>query len=89
MTIAVLSLWLSVGGAYMYSQRNARNDVYEVCTTRAYGWPYPWKIENCECDGKGGLTELDPSAHYWNGGIVLLSALVAAGCFRLLLKACL
>lgn len=33
-----------------------RNDFYEFCTTRAYGYPFAWRIDNCLCDGRGGRT---------------------------------
>jgi hypothetical protein len=30
---------------------NAENDFFQFCTTKAYGWPAPWKIDYCECEG--------------------------------------
>ncbi len=27
-----------------------RNPFFEFCTTRAYGWPLPWRIDYCPCD---------------------------------------
>jgi hypothetical protein len=27
------------------------NDFFQFCTTKAYGWPAPWKIDYCECEG--------------------------------------
>ena len=29
----------------------AKNDFFQFCTTKAYGWPAPWKIDYCECEG--------------------------------------
>lgn len=26
------------------------NDLFQFCTTKAYGWPTPWKIDYCECE---------------------------------------
>jgi len=50
------------GSALLYSLKAARNDFFEYCTTKAYGLPLPWKIENCECDGRGGQTAY-PAEH--------------------------
>lgn len=30
---------------------NTENDFFQFCTTRAYGWPAPWRIKYCECEG--------------------------------------
>ena len=30
---------------------NTENDFFQFCTTKAYGWPAPWKIDYCECEG--------------------------------------
>lgn len=30
---------------------NVENDFFQFCTTKAYGWPTPWKIDYCECEG--------------------------------------
>jgi hypothetical protein len=27
------------------------NGYFEFCTTKAYGWPAPWKIDYCLCEG--------------------------------------
>ena len=27
------------------------NDFFQFCTTKAYGWPAPWRIDYCECEG--------------------------------------
>jgi hypothetical protein len=67
-----------LGGWYVYSHRDSRNDSYEFCTTRACGRPFPWKIENCECDGRGGLTEMPASSKVLNAGAVLVFASLLA-----------
>jgi hypothetical protein len=40
-----------VAGAIVTSLAKSENLCYEFCTTKAYGWPTPWKIEYCECEG--------------------------------------
>ena len=82
--IFVFLLSALTGGAYVYSRRDARNGDYEFCTTRAYGWPFATRIDHCECDGRGGLTEHLAAAKYWNAGAVLLFAEMMAGCVYLL-----
>jgi hypothetical protein len=86
--IAIFVLTLLVSGSYVYSQRNARNSFGEFCTTRVYGWPFPTRIENCECDGHGGLTEFPPHARLWNAGAVLIFSMVAAGGSCLVVRFC-
>lgn len=29
----------------------AENDLFQFCTTKAYGWPVPWQMDYCECEG--------------------------------------
>jgi hypothetical protein len=29
----------------------SENDFFQFCTTKAYGWPAPWRIDYCECEG--------------------------------------
>ena len=84
-TIAVFSVTLAIASAYVYSQREARNRSYEYCTTRAYGWPFPSRIDNCECDGHGGLTEYPRHAKIWNAGSALMLSVVVAGAAQMLL----
>ena len=85
-TIAVFLLTLLISGSYVYSQRTARNQFEEYCTTRAYGWPFPNRIEHCECDGKGGLTEHRPFASIWNASTALAFSMLTVGAFRFSLK---
>jgi hypothetical protein len=85
-TITVFVLTLLISGSYVYSQRNARNSFGEFCTTRIYGWPFPTRIDNCECDGHGGLTEYPPQAHLWNASTVLICSTLTAGGSHLLTK---
>lgn len=77
---------LLVGSLLLYSQRHARNDYFEYCTTKAYGLPYPWRIENCPCDGRGGLTEHPTEAKLWNGMAVLMFAGAFSGASLLLFR---
>lgn len=76
-TLGIFLASLLAGSLLVYSQRNARNDYFEYCTTKAYGFPYPWLIENCPCDGRGGLTEYPTQAKLWNA----MAALALAGVF--------
>jgi len=45
----------------------ARNGLWELCTTRAYGFPFPWYVAPCPC-ARG-----EPSFHpmYWLGNLAL------------------
>ena len=52
-----------------------RNPSFEFCTTKAYGYPMPWRVDNCLCDGKDGRTEF-PVVH---AGVNLATIGVAAG----------
>jgi hypothetical protein len=74
--ILLFLISMVVGGLLIYSTRHARNDLYEYCTTRAFGWPFPWRIDHCECDGQGGLTEFPPSTLAKNSCAVILFATV-------------
>ena len=85
-TIAVFVVTLLISGSYVYSQRSARNSLYEFCTTRAYGWPFAWQIDNCECDGQGGQTEFPPLAKIWSASAALMLSVVAAGTAHLALR---
>jgi len=38
-------------GAIEAAFANTENDFFQFCTTKAYGWPAPWKIDYCECEG--------------------------------------
>ena len=38
-------------GALEVALAKTENDFFQFCTTKAYGWPAPWKIEYCECEG--------------------------------------
>ncbi|WP_157211029.1 hypothetical protein [Verrucomicrobium spinosum] len=76
-TLVIFLTSLLAGSLLVCSQRNARNGYFEYCTTKAYGFPYPWLIENCPCDGRGGLTEHPTQAKLWNA----MAALALAGVF--------
>jgi hypothetical protein len=38
-------------GVIVTSLANSENKFYQFCTTKAYGWPTPWKVEYCKCEG--------------------------------------
>jgi len=48
------------------------NDFFQFCTTKAYGWPAPWRIDYCECEGARTTYPI-------TGKIVNLSAIVGGG----------
>lgn len=83
-TIFVFLLSLLLVGFSVYSLRHTRNDFYEFCTTKAFGWPFAWRIDNCECDGQGGLTEFPSSTLAMNSGAVLAIGIVTASLFHFL-----
>lgn len=68
----VFLMALAAAGLVLYSQRN--NEYPDYCTTKAYGWPLPWRIDNCECDGRGGLTEYPTESVVWNLSLALAGA---------------
>ncbi|MEM9018539.1 MAG: hypothetical protein AAGC68_16130, partial [Verrucomicrobiota bacterium] len=42
---------LIAAGAVEASLAQSRNTLFEFCTTKAYGWPAPWRMDYCECGG--------------------------------------
>lgn len=44
--VAILAI-----GALEAALAKSENDFFQFCTTKAYGWPAPWAIEYCECEG--------------------------------------
>ena len=48
------------------------NDFFQFCTTKAYGWPAPWRIDYCECEGA-------KTAYPTTSAIVNLSAVAGGG----------
>jgi hypothetical protein len=68
----VFAMALSAAGLFLYLQRNSSNTMYEYCTTKAYGVPFPWRIDNCECDG--GQTEYPMDSVVWNASLALAGA---------------
>ena len=60
----------------------ARNDFWEYCTTKAYGFPMPWYIDHCLC-GKGQFA-VNPlfcsiNLMLWVGSSLLLVCLINSG----------
>ncbi|MGJ8696205.1 MAG: hypothetical protein ACSHYF_07795 [Verrucomicrobiaceae bacterium] len=72
--LMVFFLVVVVGGVVLFSLKGGRNLFFEYCTTKAYGFPFPWKIENCECDGRGGETVYPLGNRVINVGFVVMSA---------------
>lgn len=50
------------------------NDFFQFCTTKAYGWPAPWKIEYCLCE-KDAI-ESPASSIIVNIGLIVISGLI-------------
>ena len=42
---------IAVAGSLVVVFAKVENDFFQFCTTKAYGWPAPWKIDYCECVG--------------------------------------
>lgn len=64
-TLFLASLLLAVSASTVF----VRNGFFEFCTTSAYGFPFPWKIDYCPC----GRESPPYSPWYWslNIGIAL------------------
>jgi hypothetical protein len=60
-------------GSLVAVMARSENDSFQFCTTKAYGWPAPWKIDYCECEG--GQTTYPPLSAIINVGLILASGL--------------
>jgi hypothetical protein len=40
-----------MAGSVVAAFAKTENDFFQFCTTKAYGWPAPWRIDYCECEG--------------------------------------
>jgi len=49
--------------ALMLSTLSHRNDAFEFCTTRAFGFPFPWRVEWCLCEPPAGPGSLRSPLH--------------------------
>jgi hypothetical protein len=67
---------LALGGFALYLMRDTENVFFEYCTTKAYGLPYAWKIDNCICDGRGGETIYPTIASWVNYSSVFFGSLL-------------
>ena len=61
-------------GAIEAAFANTENDFFQFCTTKAYGWPAPWRIDYCECEG--GETIYPALNAMINIGLILASGFV-------------
>lgn len=70
----------TVAGAVMIAFCRTANPLFEFCTTKSYGWPFPWKVDYCPC--KGAVVAYHPG--YWlsNFAILISVSLLAGFCFR-------
>jgi hypothetical protein len=58
---------------------SVENDFFQFCTTKAYGWPAPWRIDYCECEG--AKTVYPASGKFMNAGAVVGSGVVGFALF--------
>lgn len=65
---------LSISAGMLYAGAGFHNGAFEYCTTSAYGLPLPWRIDNCLCDGNGGLTEFP----IWTACLNVMVGLIVA-----------
>jgi len=75
---ASLLIGLIASATALFALRHSRNGFFEYCTTTAYGMPFPWEIDHCPCDGRGGLIEHPVWASVLNIGSALLAAYVVS-----------
>jgi hypothetical protein len=61
--------------AVMLSTLPQRNEAFEFCTTRAFGFPFPWRVEWCLCERESNWPE---QAFYWGANLLLASGAAAA-----------
>ena len=66
---------MAVVGAVMGIFAGTENAFFEFCTTKAYGWPAPWRIDYCPCEGDRTVFPL-PSIMI-NIGVIIASGLAA------------
>lgn len=52
------------------------NDAFQFCTTKAYGFPFPWRVDYCLCEG--GETVVPLPYITINLGLIAVSGLVSA-----------
>ena len=55
------------------------NDFFEFCTTTAWGYPFPWRVDYCLCEGGESVTPLPYVG--MNLGLIAVAGLVGAGIF--------
>jgi hypothetical protein len=49
--VAMVMAGSVVAGSVVAAFAKTENDFFQFCTTKAYGWPAPWRIDYCECEG--------------------------------------
>ena len=49
LTLTLSLICVAALGYAEFIAREIRNPFFEYCTTKAFGWPLPWKIYYCEC----------------------------------------
>ena len=61
--------------ALMLTTLSRRNDAFEFCTTRAFGFPFPWRVEWCLCERESNWPA---QLFYWGANLLLASGAAAA-----------
>jgi hypothetical protein len=75
--ILISAIAMLAVGALIGVTSQAENDLYQFCTTKAYGWPVPWIIEYCLCEGEKTVFPLSSI-------VINLTAIFASGLFAFL-----
>lgn len=53
------------------------NGAFEFCTTRAWGLPFPWRVDYCPCEGGNSVTPIP--CVVLNLGLAASAGLAGAG----------
>ena len=75
----ILAVTLAVTSVPFLAFCTARNDFWECCTTKAYGFPMPWYIDHCLCGtGQPAVNPLFCFVNIvlWVGASLLLAGIV-------------
>ena len=81
-TMRVILICLVISCVAAAALAPLRNVAFEFCTTRTHGYPLPWRVDNCLCDGKGGQA-IYPVLHAGvNAYLLLLCGIAVAWVVR-------
>jgi hypothetical protein len=76
-------IFVIAGGVLLGWCLAGRNGWFSYCTTVAYGWPLPWRIDHCLCDGQGERTEFRSFALIADSVVAVAGATMVAALVRL------